>query len=603
MEMTEVSTKEMTKINGQNIYQAIISGANEVIKEKIELNRINVFPIADGDTGSNLAYTMNSIIENAEPFDSPKDTLGSIADAALMGARGNSGIIFAQFINGIFMETEDKDYIEMNDFARIVKKAGSYAYKAISAPVEGTMITVIDDWADSLVEQVDSSKNFLELFTESLKDAWISLNETPEKLQVLKDANVVDSGGKGFVHFIEGFLHFVKTGEIENVLGRVERFKSSDLMTTVHENFDVNYRYCVEAIVQGKDLELDLMKKELEKMGDSLIIAGNKNKIRLHIHSNNAEEIFFELKEHGKIIFQKADDMKRQYESIYERKSEIAILTDSIADLPKELMDKHQVHLIPLNLLIEDTNYLDKVTISSNYFYELMDDLEDYPSSAQPTTKEAEKVLIELADHYQSIIVITVSSQMSGTYDVLKQASQSDALLGIKVKVIDSKQNSGAQGLVVKKAAEALEAGHSFEEVVEIVEKTIEKTKIFVSVPTLKYMLKSGRIGKAQALAGDILNLKPVVSIDDAGDGIVIGNAFSTRGNMRKIQDLVKEMMKENEIESYVIVHANGGERVKEFEDYYTKLIGRGPDYIMDISSIVAMSAGIGTVAIALTTE
>lgn len=603
MEMTEVSTKEMTKINGQNIYQAFISGANEVIKEKIELNRINVFPIADGDTGSNLAYTMNSIIENAEPFDSPKDTLGSIADAALMGARGNSGIIFAQFINGIFMETEDKDYIEMADFARIVKKAGSYAYKAISDPVEGTMITVIDDWADSLVEQVDSSKNYLELFTESLKDAWISLNETPEKLKVLKDANVVDSGGKGFVHFIEGFLHFVKTGEIENVLGRVERFKSSDLMTTVHENFDANYRYCVEAIVQGEDLELDLMKKELEKMGDSLIIAGNQNKIRLHIHSNNAEEIFFELKDYGKIIFQKSDDMKRQYESIYERKSKIAILTDSIADLPKELMDKHQVHLIPLNLLIEDTNYLDKVTISSNYFYELMDELDDYPSSAQPTTKEAEKVLIQLADHYQSIIVITVSSQMSGTYDILKQASQSDALLGTQIKVIDSKQNSGAQGLVVKKAAESLEAGHSFDEVVEIIEKTIKKTKIFVSVPTLKYMLKSGRIGKAQALAGDILNLKPVVSIDDAGDGIVIGNAFSTRGNMRKIQDLVKEMMKDDKIESYAIVHANGGERVKEFEDYYTKLIGKGPDYIMDISSIVAMSAGIGTVAIALTTE
>lgn len=163
------------------------------------------FPIADGDTGNNLAYTMNSIIENAEPFASPKETLGSIADAALMGARGNSGIIFAQFINGVFMETDDTDYFEMKDFARIVKKAGEYAYKAISDPVEGTMITVIDEWADSLVYLADSSKDFLELFSDSLKDAWVSLNETPEKLQVLKDANVVDSGGKGFVHLLKAF--------------------------------------------------------------------------------------------------------------------------------------------------------------------------------------------------------------------------------------------------------------------------------------------------------------------------------------------------------------------------------------------------------------
>lgn len=205
MEMTEQKTEGLTKINGQTIYQAFISGANEVIKEKIELNRINVFPIADGDTGNNLAYTMNSIIENAEPFASPKETLGSIADAALMGARGNSGIIFAQFINGVFMETDDTDYFEMKDFARIVKKAGEYAYKAISDPVEGTMITVIDEWADSLVYLADSSKDFLELFSDSLKDAWVSLNETPEKLQVLKDANVVDSGGKGFVHLLKAF--------------------------------------------------------------------------------------------------------------------------------------------------------------------------------------------------------------------------------------------------------------------------------------------------------------------------------------------------------------------------------------------------------------
>lgn len=374
-------------------------------------------------------------------------------------------------------------------------------------------------------------------------------------------------------------------------------------MTAVHENFDENYRYCVEAILQGKNLELDKMRSKLEEMGDSLIIAGNKNKIRLHIHTNDAEKLFYELKGCGKIIFQKSDDMKRQYETIHDRKSETALLTDSIADLPKEFMDKHQIHLIPLNLLIDGTNYLDKVTISSNYFYDLMEESETYPSSAQLTTKEAEKVLIELADHYESIIIITVSTQMSGTYNVFKKAIQNNALLGTKIKVIDSKQNSGAQGLVVKKAAEALEAGHSFEEVVEITEETIKKTKIFVSVPTLKYMLKSGRIGKAQALAGDILNLKPVVSIDDAGDGIVIGNAFSTRGNTRKIQDLVKEIMKDHQIESYAIVHANGGERVIEFENYYTKLIGKSPDYVMDISSIVAMSVGIGTVAIALTTE
>ncbi len=600
MELTKVAR---TKIDSENMYYGFISGANEVIKEKIELNRINVFPIADGDTGSNLAYTMNSIIENAEILESPKETLGSIADAALMGARGNSGIIFAQFVNGMYMEIKDTDFVDLSDFAYAVNKAGDYAYEAISNPVEGTMITIISDWADSLKALESQAGNFKELLTDSLDVALQSLSETPEKLQVLKDANVVDSGAKGFVHFIEGFLSFVQTGEIEsyeNIFGKI------DLNTAaidVHENFDSSYRYCVEGIVQGAALDLKEIKKKLETMGDSLIMAGNNQKMRLHIHTDDPEEVFFVLKDYGTITFQKADDMRRQYESIYDRKHEIAILTDSIADLPKELMDQHQIHLLPLNLLIDGASYLDKVTISSNHFYDLMDELETYPSSAQVTSKAAEKVLMDIATNYDSIIAITVSSKMSGTYDALLKASKIEALTDTKIKIIDSKQNSGAQGLVVKKATEALDAGHTFDEVVEIVEETIKKTSIFVSVPTLEYMLKSGRIGKAQAFAADIVNLKPVVSIDEAGDGIVIGNAFSMRGNTRKIQQLVKDIMQKNPIESYAIVHSNGDQRAKEFEEYYTDLIGQEPDYVMDISSIVAMSAGIGVVAIALTTE
>ncbi|OLS03042.1 DAK2 domain-containing protein [Tissierella creatinophila] len=594
---------KFTQINGENIYYGFVSGANEVIKQKLELNRINVFPIADGDTGSNLAYTMNAIIENANIENSPKKTLGSIADAALVGARGNSGIIFAQFVNGMYMELEDKDDIEVVDFANSVKKAGEYAYNAISNPVEGTMITVINDWANSLCLLGGTIKDFSELFTHSLKVALKSLSQTPEKLKVLRDANVVDSGAKGFVHFIEGFLNFIKTGEIQNLKILIDKIDFKATNVHVHENFDLNYRYCSEALLQGKDLDIKKIKKEIDNLGDSLILAGNKNKVRIHIHTSKPEELFFKIRNYGNTIFQKVEDMKRQYESIYDRKSEIALVTDSIADLPKELMDKHQIHLLPLNIIIEDTNYFDKVTISSSHFYELMDKLENYPSSSQPTLKEAEKILKELSAHYKFIIVITVSSKMSGTYEVLKKASENLKKDGTSIEVIDSKLNSGGQGLVVLKAAEEIANGKSFDEVIESVKDTREKTDIFVSVPTLKYMLKSGRIGKAQAIAANIVNLKPVVSIDENGDGIIIGKAFSEKGNTRKIEDLIKEIMKKGNIDKYSLVHANRDERVNEFKEYYTKLIGKEPEYIMEISTIVAMNAGIGSVAISVSTK
>lgn len=594
---------EITKINSEKMYYGFVSGANEVIKQKLDLNRINVFPIADGDTGSNLAYTMNAIIENANIKHSPKETMASIADAALVGARGNSGIIFAQFVNGMYMELEDKADIGVVDFAASVKKAGEYAYNAVSDPVEGTMITVINDWAESLSLLGATILNFSELFTDSLKVALQSLADTPEKLKVLKDAGVVDAGAKGFVHFIDGFLNFIKTGETENLKSLISKVDFDAANVHVHENFDLNYRYCSEALLLGKDLDTEIIKTGIEGLGDSFILAGNKKKVRIHIHTNEPGELFFKLGDYGQVTFQKVEDMKRQYESIYDRKSEIALLTDSIADIPKELMDKYQIHMLPLNLLVEGTNYLDKVTMSSNYFYELMEQLDSYPSSSQPTLKEAEKVLGELAAHYKSIVVVTVSSKMSGTYEVLKRASETIKKDGIKIEVIDSKLNSAGEGLVVLKAAEEIAKGKSFEQVVNSIKEAREKTDIFVSVQTLKYLLKSGRIGKAQALASNIVNLKPVVSIDKNGDGIVIGKAFSEKGNTKKIIELIENIMKTDRIEKYSLVHANRHERVNEYKEYFTKLIGMDPEYIMEISTVVAMNAGLGSVAIAVTRE
>lgn len=588
-------------LSGENMYYGFISGANEVIKQKIELNRINVFPVADGDTGSNLAYTMNTIIQNTQIKDSPKETMKLIAEASLVGARGNSGIIFAQFINGMYMEmVSDKD-IDVASFSNSVSKAVSYAYEAISIPVEGTIITVMKDWADSLKSLSEREVDFNLLFTDSLKVAMESLLDTPNKLQILKDNNVVDSGAKGFVHFIEGFLKFLKTGEVEKYSDVWEKLTLDNEEIHFHSDLDLENRYCTEALVEGKDLDLEKIRKELKIFGESLIVAGNKSKMRIHIHVINPEAFFNKLNDYGKIVFQKVDDMKRQYETLYSKNSEIALVTDSIADLPQSLMDKYQVHLFPLNLLINDSNYLDKLSITPEYFYDLMDTAETYPSSSQPTSYDIENFLKSIVDHYEKIIVVTVSKEMSGTFNTFEKVIKNLNIDENKIKVINSKLNSGAQGLVVLKAAEEIASGKTFEEVIESVENIIERTEIFVSVPTLEYMYKSGRIGKAQQIALNMINLKPVVSIDEKGDGIIIGKAFSVNGNTKKIAELVKDIMKDNEIERYSLVHARAGERLGAYKEYYKDLIGFEPEYIMEISPVVALNAGIGCVAISLT--
>ncbi|HOI47141.1 MAG TPA: DegV family protein [Bacilli bacterium] len=590
------------QLDNEKVYYSFVSGANEVILQKTHLNEINVFPVPDGDTGTNLASLMTSIIEEAKVEATTKKTMRSIADAALVGARGNSGIIFAQYINGMMIHIEDKNEITIDDFATSVKEAVPFAYGAISNPVEGTMITVMREWSEAIYNLKETAIDFLDLLTKAFEVAKKSLLETTKKLKVLQDSHVVDAGAKGFVHFVEGFVKFIKTGVVS------KNIKSKDEVTTAidlpdHGEESLHNRYCTEALIGGLNLNANVIKQAVAKFGDSLVIAGNDEKVRLHIHTNEPQDFFYELRNHGKILQQKVDDMRMQYEAAHNRKHKIALVTDSIADLPQSYVDEHQIYVVPMNLIIEDSNYYDKLTITSESFYRLMDELTVYPTSAQPNLKHIENFFNFLTSYYDEIIVLTVSKEMSGTNSVFEQATKKFLELNKKIRVINSKQNSGAEGLLVMRASEEISKGKSFDEIVDLIENLIPKTKILVSVKTLKYMVRSGRVSKVTGIVGKVLNLKPVISIDENGKGIIFDKAFSISSSTKKIKAHVKKVMQEVGIERYAIVHGKAMDRALEYEAIFTKMTGLKPSYIMDISPIVAMSAGLGTVAIAYITK
>lgn len=589
-------------LNGENLYLSFVSGAREVIRNRRFLNDINVFPVADGDTGSNLASTMTSIIQDARALTSAKNTMDLIADAALTGARGNSGIIIAQYINGISMSLVEDEDITIPAFAQSVQNAVPHAYSAISNPVEGTIITVIREWAEAVYNQKDIAKNFYELLVQPLDTAYNSLKETTYKLKILEESKVVDSGAKGFVHFIQGFTDFMRIGKTNNLVEEdIDEIVFSEYPR--HDGSKIDHRYCTEALIINKDIDLDIIKDHLDKLGDSLIVAGNKNKARIHIHTNNPHEVFKVLRKKGTIIQQKADDMKRQYEDSHARKYNIALVTDSIADVPKEILDRFQVHVVPLNLEMESTSYLDNITMTPEIFYGLIDELEEYPTSAQPSPKVIENLYASLIDNYDEILVITVAKEQSGTHNVFKKSAEKFNQKGKRIEVIDSKQNSGAEGLLVMKAAELIHDGISLDNIIKQIEELRGQTRILVSVNTLKYMVRSGRIGKLTGLAGKIMNLKPVISLDDNGKGKIEDKAFSLKTNTKKIMNLVRESHLQNKITRYAIVHANDPIRAEEYRKKCVQILNSEPEYIMNISTIVGMSAGLGSVAVAYMCE
>jgi len=593
---------KITYLDGKRMYYAFLSGAKEVINNRKELNKNNLFPVADGDTGSNLTRTLTVVKEELVKDTSLNVTLNSMGDAALKGAIGNSGIIFAQFINGLKRNLADKDCINVKGFAAAVENAVNYTYQGMSNPVEGTILTVMKAWAESLKTLKNKSDDFAEIMEESLESAGTSLAETKEKLEVLKEADVVDSGAQAFVYFLQGVVAFIKNGNIKELKKNRAPVFSEAVEEEIHAEENIEYRYCTEAYLEDLSIDIEELRKLISDLGDSLIIAGDKDKLRVHIHTNNPAELFVRLDEKANIIDQKADDMQLQYEVKYNKKAEIAVVTDSIADLPQDFIDQNQIHMLPLNILIDGTNYMDKLTLNTDKFFQMLDEAEEYPSSAQPTIKSIENKLSYLADHYKAIIAVTVSSQMSGTHESFLRAAENvqKEYKQTKISIIDSKSNSGAQGLLVMEAAEAVEKGMEFEEIVEYLKNIRENLYIYVSVDDFKYMVKGGRVSPLKGKLANFFNLKPIISIDRSGNGIAFAKAFSKKGNYKKIKSILKDHQENNGIKRYAVVQGDDRERAERYRKSFKKMLNMEADFVEDISPIVAINAGRGSTAVAL---
>ena len=589
-------------LDGNRLYYAFLAGGQAVIRDQAYLNKINVFPVPDSDTGTNLASTMHSIAERARASRSANATLGSIADAALLGARGNSGLIFAQFLYGLSQEIRDESRLSPHHFAEGVRKAVQYARRAILTPVEGTMITLIHDWAEALYEQRLKMNDFVELLSYSLHVAEKSLKDTPKKLAVLAEAGVVDAGAKGFFDFIEGVVAFIKMGNIKAILE--EDAASLPQPMDVHATrSSISKRYCSEALLVGKDLDIEAVQGLVRRSGESAIVAGSPSKLRLHVHIDTPSDLFHELQKHGTIQDIKADDMLRQFEAAHARKAPIAILTDSACDLPWSVLDDYQVHVIPFSLFFGESLFLDKVTIAPGQFYDLLKSRREMPTSAQPPQANVDRALEFLVGHYESVIAVTISASLTGFYGQLLKAREALGLDDSRVAIVNSRHLSVSEALVVLRVAEAVSASRSFAEISREAEDWAAKTKLWVDIRTLKYMVRGGRVSPLKGLLAAALNIRPIVTLDAEGKAIILGKSFSRRQNMKKILGLIRTATEGRCVWNYGLVHAQNPYRALRYAHTLEEMLGKKVAFISDVSPVVGVHNGIGVVGVALMFE
>jgi EDD domain protein, DegV family len=598
--MTLETLVPVNEMDGRRLYYTFIAGARKVIENQVELNKINVFPVNDGDTGTNLASTIRAVVDSLHPHRSYKITADRIAETTLVNARGNSGIIFAQFLYGMSTETGNFKTITISQFAESIKNSVRYIYEAVANPVEGTMLTVIKDWANYIYDNRNRITDFNQLFIGSVHVLNKSLIATKSKLAVLTKANVVDAGARGFVFFVEGIIDFITNRNLKDLIQvKAETALFEKIEESIPEKVD--FRYCTEALIKNSSIDNKSLLSILEKHGNSIVVAGSNKMRRLHLHTNNPAGLFSELRNSGTLAFQKADDMIRQSQIVYDRKWKIALVTDSTCDLSQDILDNYQINMLPLNVNFGENNYLDKITIQPEQFYTLLKENKDYPKSSQVNEKSFINLYSHLASHYDSIIAIHLSEKLSGTFNSSKKAAREISKEFNKpISVINSKSISGAMGLVLLRTAQAIEAGYSHDQVVNMAEKWSNHARLFVSVRTIKYLVRSGRVSAVRGFIARLLNINPIVSIDDTGKAIVFDKTFNQKSNMEKVMGYITKINQGQKIWNYIVLHANNIDAANWYSTKMETLTNKKPSSIMNISPVLGTHAGTGAAAVAL---
>lgn len=320
--------RQISCAGGQELRSIFDAATSWLEKSAADIDALNVFPVPDGDTGTNMLLTMRSSIEEAyrAPDHSAAGVAQAMAKGALMGARGNSGVILSQIWNGLARGLEGKDTLNGRDFADALVKAAKAAYDGVTRPVEGTILTVIKDVAVAAKAQVESGIDDLPHVLEAAVGAATeSVARTPSLLPVLRESGVVDAGGQGLYTILEGALHHVR-GETDQMQYRKSQVIASSvpLATKARPSVEeeVPYGYCTEFLIKGKDLRSKKIKKKLSKKGESLIVVGDDSTVRIHIHTLEPGNVIHYATSMGTMHQVNIRNMDEQYQDFLRMRKE-----------------------------------------------------------------------------------------------------------------------------------------------------------------------------------------------------------------------------------------------------------------------------------------
>jgi DegV family protein with EDD domain len=529
------------------------------------------------------------------------EVLAAAADAAVDGARGNSGAIMAEFLQGLADSVSERRRLNAMELAHAFASGDRYARGALDQPQEGTILTAISAVAGSLAREVRAhGRDFRSILPAAVEVARRAVAETRETLPAMRKAGVEDAGAKGFLLLMEGV--------VDAALGRPEAATAASEVTVAAAEGELpdvaadhpvgDFRYCTECIVNGTGIDRRKLRDELAQIGGSLVVAGNRDKVKIHIHVNEPRDVFALAARYGAVSGEKADDMTRQSRSRADAQS-IVVVTDTGADLPDDVIEALGIHTVPLRIHFADRTFLDKTTMSPAEFLREISLNGHHPRTSQPSPGDLRRAYDFLESHYEHVIAISLLGRVSGTLQASRMAARR-SMAPERITVIDSQNVTVGQGLIAMHAAECARAGLAPEALVKSVEDAIARTHSFGIVSDLTYATRGGRLPSAIRWLADVLPVTPVLHIG----GGQLGLAGVARRGGDPVGPLLRHATKR--VESgrryrFAVAHAGLPE---EAEALRTGLLAKVPDadgvWVCEIGAAASAHGGPGTLAVAV---
>jgi DegV family protein with EDD domain len=604
--------------DGSRLRRALLAAAARVSRDRSELDRINVFPVADGDTGTNMALTLRSVADAVRPLHrAPLHVVAeTAARASLLGARGNSGMIVSHFLLGFARHLGRAMRAGTREVADAVLASSRSLGEALEAPREGTILTVAREAATSARERVEERGDLYEWLREVKSAAESSLARTREMLPSLREAGVVDAGAKGFVEMLDGVASLVDGGATD--LDVAEMLDSADArsvgageglapagpagVAVATEGGEEEGRFCVQITLESPELpSSEALRRRLAALGTSLIVVRAGDLARVHIHADAPEAVEEALASDGAVTSLRVEDTRAPDADQAVRGS--VVVTDSSADLPSSWVREKGVHVVPLRLIVGDDTYLDGRDMASSDVLRLLTD----PAAPNPTTSQPPPADFEAA--YRQVLEsgterflgIFLSSGVSGTFAAARAAAR---VVGAEKGVlVDSRSGSLGLGLLVVRAVELLEEGLPVEEVARELDRIRARSDLVFTVDSVEWLLRSGRLGRGQAWIARVMGIIPVLHLDAAGNVVPRARVRGHEAAREEIFRALDEGLEGARRYRIGVVHAGVPERAESLEREVRERYDPVETYCRPITAVLAAHAGPGAWGIAYQVE